>query len=96
MHFVPCFWGLVKKFFVSIFLLAAVQYFEADSQLRMWTPWTTWRLLDSLIMDMQLKLRQKERLKDRDRLAGTWYAYEPVGGAITIADSTKEQQTPLS
>lgn len=47
-------------------------------------------------VDMQLKLRQKERLKDRDRLAGTWYAYEPVGGAITIADSSQEQQAPLS
>ena len=41
-------------------------------------------------MAMQLKLRQKSKLQERDRLAGTWYAYEPVAGAITISNAAPE------
>ncbi|KAK9825800.1 hypothetical protein WJX74_008414 [Apatococcus lobatus] len=57
--------------------------------------WVTAGLLATDGLVLQLKLRQKERLKDRDRLAGTWYAYEPVGGAITVADSSKEPHQML-
>lgn len=33
---------------------------------------------------LQLKLKRAEKPRERDRVAGVWYAYHPVGGALTV------------
>lgn len=35
---------------------------------------------------LQLKLQRQERPSERDREAGVWLAYVPVGGALAVRD----------
>jgi hypothetical protein len=47
--------------------------------------WVNVGLLAEDGMVLQLKLRRGEKqVSERDRLSGVWYAYQPVGGALTL------------
>eukprot|EP00877_Chromochloris_zofingiensis_P004789 jgi/Chrzof1/14310/Cz08g32160.t1 len=49
--------------------------------------WLTVGLLAADGFALQLKLKKAEKPKERDKIEGVWYAYHPVGGAITIQQS---------
>eukprot|EP00879_Flechtneria_rotunda_P023002 GHRR01024313.1.p1 GENE.GHRR01024313.1~~GHRR01024313.1.p1 ORF type:complete len:665 (+),score=279.07 GHRR01024313.1:673-2667(+) len=54
--------------------------------------WLTVGLLAADGFALQLRLKKADKPKERDRAESTWYAYHPVGGAITVllpaADTT--------
>jgi hypothetical protein len=35
---------------------------------------------------LQLKLQRLDKPCERDKAAGVWYPYVPIGGAVTVAD----------
>ncbi|WIA29347.1 hypothetical protein OEZ86_011852 [Tetradesmus obliquus] len=46
--------------------------------------WLTVGLLAADGFALQLRLKKADRPTERDRTEGTWFAYHPVGGAITV------------
>ncbi|MEW5307426.1 MAG: hypothetical protein WDW36_009824 [Sanguina aurantia] len=46
--------------------------------------WVTVGLLATEGMALQLKMKKADVPKERDRSEGVWYAYHPVGGAVTL------------
>lgn len=46
--------------------------------------WVTVGLLAIDGITLQLKLKSMDKPKDRDKVNGVWYAYYPVGGALTL------------
>ncbi|KAK9815647.1 hypothetical protein WJX72_007380 [[Myrmecia] bisecta] len=63
---------------------------EATAQLPL-VIWLTVGLLATDGFALQLKLKRAEKATHRDKLAGVWYVYHPVGGAITLLD--RQQST---
>ncbi|KAG2424422.1 hypothetical protein HXX76_014475 [Chlamydomonas incerta] len=53
--------------------------------------WVTVGLLAVDGLALQIKLKKAARPKERDRVAGVWYAYHPVAGALTVL---KDLATP--
>ncbi|KAG2497473.1 hypothetical protein HYH03_004627 [Edaphochlamys debaryana] len=46
--------------------------------------WVTVGLLAVDGLALQIKLKKAPKPKERDRVAGVWYAYHPVAGALTV------------
>ncbi|GLC39562.1 hypothetical protein PLESTB_001626800 [Pleodorina starrii] len=46
--------------------------------------WVTVGLLAVEGLVLQIKLKKAAKPKERDRVAGVWYAYHPVAGALTV------------
>jgi hypothetical protein len=46
--------------------------------------WVNIGLLAEDGLVLQLKLKRAEKPRERDKVAGVWYAYHPVGGALTV------------
>lgn len=56
--------------------------------------WVTVGLLAVDGVVLQVKLKKAPKPKERDRIAGVWYAYHPVAGALTVLreEEGKQQQ----
>ena len=48
--------------------------------------WLTVGGLGSSGLALQLKLKRLDRPSERDREAGVWFPYVPVGGALAVRD----------
>ena len=41
---------------------------------------------------LQLRLKRLDRPSERDRVAGVWYPYVPVGGALSVREGLLEEE----
>ena len=52
--------------------------------------WVTVGGLAGSGLALQLKLKRLDRPSERDKTAGVWYPYVPVGGALAVRDGLLE------